>query len=211
MLWVEGPADRLYWRAWLSIIDPELEEGVHYTAMSYGGSDVSDVSDVSEAGGRRILIADDDAVNDPEVSRERDLVDLLTLGRRCTLIADSDKSKSAAPLSRTLEDLQSVAASSPTGDLLVLGHVRTVENLLPPQVLQEAVRAAHPRAGATFVAPARNYPYAQPFGPLRPAKPAKVRIARAAITLLHDPSQITREHQVELHASPPGSVVPTAC
>jgi hypothetical protein len=44
VIWVEGPADRIYYRRWLFLADPSLIDGVHYTLVSYGGSLLNDVT-----------------------------------------------------------------------------------------------------------------------------------------------------------------------
>jgi len=37
VIWVEGPSDRNYLNRWLEILAPDLQEGLHYTIMFYGG------------------------------------------------------------------------------------------------------------------------------------------------------------------------------
>jgi len=37
IIWVEGPSDRIYINKWLGILAPDLEEGLHYSIMFYGG------------------------------------------------------------------------------------------------------------------------------------------------------------------------------
>lgn len=37
VIWVEGPSDRVYINYWLSKIDQNLQEGLHYSVMFYGG------------------------------------------------------------------------------------------------------------------------------------------------------------------------------
>jgi putative ATP-dependent endonuclease of OLD family len=37
IIWVEGPSDRNYINKWISLVDPTLKEGLHYTIMFYGG------------------------------------------------------------------------------------------------------------------------------------------------------------------------------
>lgn len=44
IIWVEGPSDRNYINKWLSILSPELKEGVHYSIMFYGGRLLSNLS-----------------------------------------------------------------------------------------------------------------------------------------------------------------------
>lgn len=37
VIWVEGPSDRIFLNKWISLMDPKLKEGVHYSIMFYGG------------------------------------------------------------------------------------------------------------------------------------------------------------------------------
>ncbi len=44
VIWVEGPSDRNYINKWLSLLAPELKEGLHYSIMFYGGRLLSNLS-----------------------------------------------------------------------------------------------------------------------------------------------------------------------
>lgn len=44
VIWVEGPSDRNYINGWLSLLNPELKEGLHYSIMFYGGRLLSNLS-----------------------------------------------------------------------------------------------------------------------------------------------------------------------
>jgi putative ATP-dependent endonuclease of OLD family len=37
VIWVEGPSDRNYLNRWLTLLEPKLKEGFHYSIMFYGG------------------------------------------------------------------------------------------------------------------------------------------------------------------------------
>jgi hypothetical protein len=183
VVWVEGPADRLYWRRWLELFDSELEEGVHFSIVSYGGSLIAGVELSSGSSYPR--------KNREANGQTRDLVDLLKFGRRCTFIADSDKSDAKALLNETLERVRSTAGS--TTQVVVPEWVRTVENLLPTDVLEAAVRKVRPRAGANYLAPAN--PFEAPFVSML-SEPPKVLVARAAISMLNDPGCVVDQHAV---------------
>jgi len=127
-IWVEVPSDRLYWQRWLSLVDDELAEGEHYMIMNYGGKLVKYVS----LGNNALKLLEDD------------LIEIVRLGRYCTVIADSDKTSAEAPLSSTLQRLKSEAATSRTADVLI-PECRTVENLIPEQLLLTEVKSLHPR------------------------------------------------------------------
>ena len=44
VIWVEGPSDRTYVLKWLSLIEPRLKEGLHFSIMFYGGRLLSNLS-----------------------------------------------------------------------------------------------------------------------------------------------------------------------
>lgn len=160
-IWVEGPSDRVYWRRWLKLVDPDLEEGIHFVVMTYGG-----------------YLVDGLTLRD-EQDIESDLIALLQLGRACTLIADSDKSSADADLRATVQRLVSEAADSESGDVLVCEWVSTVENLVPRELFREVAIDQHPKAGPTLVKAERHTPFDDPFRGLGTSTFSKVRVARA--------------------------------
>ncbi|MEZ4770015.1 MAG: hypothetical protein R2844_16480, partial [Caldilineales bacterium] len=44
IIWVEGPSDRIYLKHWLRTIAPELDEGIQFSIMFYGGRLLSHLS-----------------------------------------------------------------------------------------------------------------------------------------------------------------------
>ncbi len=44
VIWVEGPSDRNYINKWLSLLAPDLKEGLHYSIMFYGGRLLANLS-----------------------------------------------------------------------------------------------------------------------------------------------------------------------
>ena len=44
IIWVEGPSDRVYINKWLSLVAPELKEGLHYSILFYGGRLLANLS-----------------------------------------------------------------------------------------------------------------------------------------------------------------------
>ncbi len=44
IIWVEGPSDRIYLKNWILLLDENLEEGLHYSIMFYGGRLLSHLS-----------------------------------------------------------------------------------------------------------------------------------------------------------------------
>jgi hypothetical protein len=72
VVWVEGPSDRIYVKAWLKDRAPHLEEGLHYSIMFYGGKLLSH------------LTAEDESL--------ADFIQLLPICRSPSILIDSDKS-----------------------------------------------------------------------------------------------------------------------
>lgn len=166
-IWVEGPSDRIYWARWLQIVAPDLHEGVHFALMSYGG----------------YLIDGVHLLDEPDPSTQ-DLIHLLRLGRRCAVIADSDRSQPDEPLRPTLLRLKEEAEQSSTGQLIVCDWVRTVENLVPREKFRSAVIDRHSVAGQRLKTQSNFGPYDAPFEGMRKGSYSKVTIAKGVAPLL---------------------------
>ncbi|UWU27747.1 AAA family ATPase [Rhizobium sp. WSM1274] len=73
IIWIEGPSDRIYIRAWLDLFtDGEIKEGVHYSMMFYGGRLLSHL----ESAG---------------LQQEGELISILSLNRNAAMVIDSDR------------------------------------------------------------------------------------------------------------------------
>jgi len=123
VIWVEGPSDRIYVRHWLSAFDDRLIEGVHYTIMFYGGGLI------------RHLSVDDSAVD--EFIRLRDL------NRNIAVIIDSDKEGPRSKLKPATDRLKREMAKD--GGIVWVTQGREIENYLPYDKLQQALKELHPR------------------------------------------------------------------
>lgn len=167
-IWVEGPSDRIYWRKWLALLDTELREGIHYSIMSYGGRLSDSLSLADETHKLPETDEQDGAMND--------LVKLLKLGRRCTFIADSDKTSPEDSLSSTLERLSSEAEGTHSV-VLLCDWVRTVENHIPRDVFVKACRELYPRAARNLHVKTFDL-YSRPFEGIRKGSYSKVDVAR---------------------------------
>lgn len=170
-IWVEGPSDRIYWLKWLQLVAPELAEGIHFAVMSYGGYLISDVH-----------------LQDQPDETVRDLITLLQLGRRCSVIADSDKTSPTDELRETVVRLQSEAEKPGSGHLLVPEWARTVENLVPRDVFRASVINRHKSAGQKLRRVESHTPFNKPFDGMKPGTYSKVEIAKLVV------EQLTLEH-----------------
>lgn len=86
VVWVEGPSDRIYLRHWISEQAPDLQEGIDYLIMFYGGRLLSHLS------------ADDFDFSTFEIET---LIALRQLNRRLAVVIDSDKKSEDAEINAT--------------------------------------------------------------------------------------------------------------
>lgn len=175
-IWVEGPSDRIYWSRWLQLTDPELEEGVHFAVMSYGG----------------YLIDSVHLLDEPDPATE-DLVQLLRLGRQCVVVADSDKTSESDVVRPTVLRLREEAERPGSGDLIVCEWVRTVENMTPREIFRQTVLSRHPIAGKRLKTALNHGPYDDPYGGMKRGTFSKVTTAKDLVpklTLSHIDDQL---------------------
>lgn len=82
IIWVEGPSDRNLIKGWISLLNPEFIEGIHYSIMFYGGRLLSSLSFDAE-----------------DVAEE--LIPLLRINKNAYIVLDRDGFTSKASLNRT--------------------------------------------------------------------------------------------------------------
>lgn len=126
IIWVEGPSDRVYLNHWISHLDKELIEGVHYSIMFYGGRLLSHLS------------ADDDEIGE--------FIALRSLNRHLAIVIDSDKTSAHAPLNATKRRIASEFSSGAGIAWVTKG--REIENYIDHSILQAAVATVSPDYGS---------------------------------------------------------------
>jgi predicted ATPase len=124
VIWVEGPSDRIYLKAWLRQVDPSLEEGADFSIMFYGGRLLSHLS-----------------ANDPEID---DFISLRRLNRNIAILIDSDRKSDHHKLNGTKRRIRTELQGGP--GIVWITHGREIENYIAPPVLEEAVKKVHPQA-----------------------------------------------------------------
>jgi hypothetical protein len=124
VIWVEGPSDRLYVRHWLSAINSDLVEGIHYSIMFYGGRLLAHVS------------ADDVEIHE--------FVSLRRINQWLSILIDSDRTKQSDRINATKTRVRDEFDRGPGFAWVTYG--REIENYIPPDVLIAAIRATHQRA-----------------------------------------------------------------
>lgn len=112
IIWVEGPSDRTYINKWLSLIDPTLIEGFHYSIMFYGGRLLSN------------LKLDYDHINE-------DLIPLLRLNRNAFVVFDRDGKN----IDTKLNDTKRRIAEEIGGGSTWITRGREIENYLSDRTI----------------------------------------------------------------------------
>jgi len=118
IIWVEGPSDRIYIKAWLELLASHLGrpapiERVHYAFVSYGGALLKHLSLADET---------------------QDIVDLRAVNRNFFLVIDrdlpqDDKREIGAEKKRLLEEAEHLGHGP---EIWITQHY-TIESYLPPQ------------------------------------------------------------------------------
>lgn len=173
VIWVEGPSDRIYLNHWIRAAGhgKELVEGIHYSIMFYSGSCISYIG----VGVEEI----DYTAEGSGSSRLQEFVDLLTINRNCCLIIDSDKCSEDAPV-RTVK-LQVAAQVEEMKGFAWITAGRTIENYIPKDVREFAVRKRHPRL--LFTIPDGPYDIPLPVDDRNVVKVDKVDVAKEVAEL----------------------------
>jgi hypothetical protein len=123
VVWVEGPSDRIYLRHWISMVDSNLIEGIHYSIMFYGGRLLNHLT-----------------ANDPEITK---FISLRHLNRHISILIDSDKATASAPINATKMRITNEFANPAYPGHAWVTAGRTIENYVPLSVLRGAVNQVH--------------------------------------------------------------------
>ncbi len=124
IIWVEGPSDRIYLNHWLKAYDSDLEEGIHYAVMFYGGRLLSHLS------------ADDEEVDE--------FIALRRINQNLSIIIDSDRKKKGEKMNPTKCRVRDEFDKGPGFAWITKG--REIENYIPSALMEEAVKQVHPGA-----------------------------------------------------------------
>ncbi|MCK2024359.1 AAA family ATPase [Microbacterium sp. kSW2-24] len=163
VIWVEGPSDRIYIKSWIDRLAPEeFAEGTHYSIMFYGGALLSELSPL-----------DTDEV--------QEFVSLRSLNRYMVVVIDSDRQRARSKLNRSKRRVIEELAQDPQSGFAWVTAGYTIENYVPEQLLDHAIRVAHPSTSArAFDAQDR---WVNPLTERRLGiRPSKVAIAKIAIS-----------------------------
>ena len=134
IIWVEGPSDRIYIRAWLKLLESTLAEGIDYSIMFYGGRLLSHLSP-----------------DDEEVS---EFISLRKLNRNMVVLMDSDRRSAAQTVNPTKQRIAGEWKGHSGFAWVTAG--REIENYVPPAAMVEALDAVAVK-GKPHPAPANRY------------------------------------------------------
>lgn len=122
IIWVEGPSDRIYIKHWLTAIDSELIEGIHYSIMFYGGRLLNHLS-----------------ADDAEVT---DFIKLRRLNQNLAIVIDSDKKSAHSRINETKKRIVDEFSHGSSIGWVTKG--REIENYVPAPLIEDALRKTYP-------------------------------------------------------------------
>ncbi|HSD38546.1 MAG TPA: AAA family ATPase [Rhodocyclaceae bacterium] len=172
IVWVEGPSDRIYVRHWISAVDPELREGIHYSIMFYGGRLLSHLSaDEPEA-----IQADIDA-----------LIAVRQLNRNVAVVIDSDRTAVRESINNTKTRVK--AELTDHGGMAWITEGREIENYVSKELMSEALAECYP---ARFASRSKTgqYDYVLPFKSKEGVTVKEVDKVRVAKTVCTKPANL---------------------
>jgi energy-coupling factor transporter ATP-binding protein EcfA2 len=158
VVWVEGPSDRIYIVHWLSLANPDLQEGIDYSVMFYGGRLLSHLT-----------------AHDPEVT---EFISLRRLNRYVVVVIDSDKRSAHSRINATKRRIRQEISDGRGPGMVWVTKGRTIENYVPRFVLDAALRSTHP---SRKVFADNTDPYSDVVGKPSPKdsfRPDKIKVAR---------------------------------
>jgi len=130
VIWVEGPSDRIYLRHWISLLDSNLVEGIHYSIMFYGGRLLNHLT-----------------AADPEV---QDFISLRRLNRHIAVLIDSDKKTAHDKINDTKRRVRDEFDDPDYPGFAWITDGRTIENYVPLEILKAAVATRHSSLRLTY-------------------------------------------------------------
>ncbi|MEQ1764656.1 MAG: AAA family ATPase [Pyrinomonadaceae bacterium] len=159
VIWVEGPSDRIYLNHWISLVAPDLTEGIHYSIMFYGGRLLSH------------LAADDQEINQ--------FISLRRLNRNMSVLMDSDKKSPIASINATKQRISDEFSDGNGIAWVTWG--REIENYISKSELLKGIQEVY-KFASSLRSPNRFHnalSFTQTNREAFSGKPDKVKIAHA--------------------------------
>ncbi|MFF3855193.1 ATP-dependent endonuclease [Micromonospora sp. NPDC002575] len=137
VIWVEGPSDRIYLHRWMSLLAPDLVEGIHYSIMFYGGRLLRHLSPNDPAAGGLAS-----STQEHEIA---EFISLRRLNRHLVVVIDSDMTGARKRLDATKKRVLDSFNESKGPGFAWITKCYTIENYVNPDILKQAVRVVHPK------------------------------------------------------------------
>ncbi|NCC53205.1 MAG: ATP-binding protein [Spartobacteria bacterium] len=115
IVWVEGPSDRIYLNHWIKAFAPELQEGLHYSIMFYGGRLLSH------------LTAEEATIDE--------FISLQKLNQNMAILIDSDRRKKGQRLNDTKKRITEEFEAR--GQVAWITDGKEIENYIAPEIYRE--------------------------------------------------------------------------
>lgn len=116
IIWVEGISDRIYIRKWLTLLAPDLNEGLDFTFVFY---------------------ANFVPLNLDDSQLEENRINVFAINRRAIFISDSDKKSARAKPNEIREKIAKKCEEC--GGLSWITDGREIENYIPPAVINKFI------------------------------------------------------------------------
>ncbi len=126
IIWVEGPSDRIYLNHWLKGDDPELQEGLHYSIMFYGGRLLNHLT-----------------FDDKEIV---EFIALRSINQNSAILIDSDRKEKDQELNST--KCRVIQGFDNGSGLAWVSAGREIENYVSPELMEKAVKSVYPNAAS---------------------------------------------------------------
>ncbi|WP_136253303.1 AAA family ATPase [Onishia niordana] len=131
IIWVEGPSDRVYIKHWISLVNEELVEGVHYSVMFYGGRLLSHLTASDELD----FVGGDDS-----------LIEIVKINRNACVLMDSDKRKAEDDINSTKKRI--VKELGEVGGVAWVTKGREIENYIDKGVMTASLKEVYKGFGS---------------------------------------------------------------
>ncbi len=125
VIWVEGPSDKILINHWISLLDADLVEGIHYSIMFYGGRLLSHLT----------------AEWDKALS---DFIELRRINANTVIIMDSDKKNESEAINDTKKRIEDELSKEKNSFCWITAG-REIENYMDFERFVEIAKDIHPR------------------------------------------------------------------
>lgn len=125
VIWVEGPSDRIFINKWISLLNSEFIEGIHYSIMFYGGRLLNHLS-----------VNNDISETEREAETNK-FIELIKLNRNIAVVIDSDKKNEGEDINSTKKRIEKEIKKYNNRAFCWITDGREIENYIPPLMFKD--------------------------------------------------------------------------